>query len=100
MKGVGTTSVKPSNLQPYPAYKPSGVDWLGDVPDHWDKCKLHGDVLTGKTERNRPDVHLLSVVREPRGVIRRDVTSKDENRNFIPDDTHQLQSTCALGSLP
>ena len=21
--------------QPYPAYKPSGVEWLGDVPAHW-----------------------------------------------------------------
>ena len=25
-----------SALQPYPAYKPSGVPWLGDVPEHWD----------------------------------------------------------------
>ena len=24
------------HLPPYPAYKPSGVDWLGDVPAHWD----------------------------------------------------------------
>ena len=23
-------------LQPYPAYKPSGVDWLDDVPTHWE----------------------------------------------------------------
>ena len=22
--------------QPYPAYKPSGVEWLGDVPVHWE----------------------------------------------------------------
>ena len=22
--------------QPYPSYKPSGVEWLGDVPSHWD----------------------------------------------------------------
>ena len=22
--------------QPYPAYKPSGVEWLGDVPAHWE----------------------------------------------------------------
>lgn len=21
--------------KPYPAYKPSGVEWLGDVPEHW-----------------------------------------------------------------
>ena len=23
------------DLKPYPAYKPSGVEWLGDVPAHW-----------------------------------------------------------------
>jgi type I restriction enzyme S subunit len=25
-----------ANLKPYPAYKTSGVSWLGEVPDHWD----------------------------------------------------------------
>ena len=24
-----------SSLKPYPKYKPSGVEWLGDVPEHW-----------------------------------------------------------------
>ena len=24
------------DLRPYPAYKPSGVEWLGDVPAHWE----------------------------------------------------------------
>ncbi len=24
------------NAKPYPKYKPSGVEWLGDVPDHWE----------------------------------------------------------------
>ena len=23
-------------IYPYPAYKPSGVPWIGDVPEHWD----------------------------------------------------------------
>ena len=27
---LGTTA-----LQPYPAYKDSGVEWLGEVPEHW-----------------------------------------------------------------
>jgi type I restriction enzyme S subunit len=35
--------------------------------------------------RNRPDEQLLSVTRET-GVIVRDVTSKEENHNYIPDD--------------
>ncbi len=26
--------------QPYPAYKPSGVEWLGDVPVDWDVVRL------------------------------------------------------------
>ena len=26
----------PIDIHPYPAYKPSGVPWLGDVPEHWD----------------------------------------------------------------
>ncbi len=28
------------NSKPYPAYKPSGVEWLGDVPEHWEVKKL------------------------------------------------------------
>lgn len=24
------------SFPPYPKYKPSGVEWLGDVPEHWD----------------------------------------------------------------
>ena len=26
--------------QPYPAYKPSGVEWLGEVPAHWEEKRL------------------------------------------------------------
>ena len=26
--------------RPYPAYRPSGVEWLGDVPEHWEKRRL------------------------------------------------------------
>ena len=29
-----------TGLQPYPAYKPSGVPWLGDVPSHWEVRRL------------------------------------------------------------
>ena len=24
------------NSKAYPRYKPSGIEWLGDVPEHWD----------------------------------------------------------------
>ena len=28
------------NLKPYPAYKDSGVLWLGEVPEHWEVARL------------------------------------------------------------
>ena len=41
------------DLKPYPAYKDSGVEWLGEVPEHWEVCRLkqicrlaYGDSLT------------------------------------------------------
>ena len=73
-----------ADLKPYSAMKDSGVEWLGEVPEHWDSRKLR-TVLRSVTARNRPDLPLLSVVRE-KGVIVRDVSNQDENHNFIPDD--------------
>ena len=39
------------DLKPYPAYKPSGVDWLGDVPAHWEVRRLRtvGEAIIGLT---------------------------------------------------
>ena len=71
-------------LNPNAPLKPSGVEWLDDVPKHWEVKKLR-HILEHVTERNRPDLPLLSVVRE-QGIILRDVDSKEENHNFIPDD--------------
>ena len=33
----------------YPKYKPSGVEWLGDVPEHWElrRLKFLCDIQTG-----------------------------------------------------
>ena len=31
--------------QPYPAYKPSNVEWLGNVPAHWDVRRLKKHLL-------------------------------------------------------
>ena len=73
-----------AELKPYRAYKDSGVEWLGAVPAHWEALKLR-QVLRRRTERERPDLPLLSVVRE-QGVILRDTTNSGENHNYIPDD--------------
>lgn len=41
-------------LSPYPEYRPSAVEWLGDVPAHW-------DILPGRacfTEKKEPNTGL------------------------------------------
>jgi len=72
------------DLKPYPAMKDSGVKWLGEVPEHWGLTNLRR-VLHKVSERHRPELPLLSVVRE-KGVILRGASPTDENHNYIPDD--------------
>ncbi|MFC6618396.1 restriction endonuclease subunit S [Deinococcus radiophilus] len=71
-------------LDPDVRLKPSGVEWLGDVPEGWEVQNL-GSLISYRSERNQPDLPLLSVIRE-KGVILRNRESKEENHNFIPDD--------------
>ena len=33
-----------ADLKPYPAMKDSGVEWLGEVPEHWEVRRLKGVV--------------------------------------------------------
>ena len=40
-----------NGLRPYPAYRESGLDWLGRAPDHWEVRRLKGlaKILNGAT---------------------------------------------------
>ncbi|QBQ56395.1 restriction endonuclease subunit S [Nitrosococcus wardiae] len=68
----------------YQAYKDSGMEWIGEVPAHWDVVTL-GSILKPVSIKNCPELPLLSITRE-QGVILRNKENKDENHNFIPDD--------------
>ena len=63
-------------LHPYPAYKPSGVAWIGDVPTHWEVRRLRSvaDVINGATpSTNVPDYwdgHILWVTPDDLGRLR------------------------------
>lgn len=71
-------------MERYSEYKDSGVKWLGKIPSHWEVVPLR-KYLKINTRRNMPEAQLLSVTREE-GVIVRNVESKEENHNYIPDD--------------
>lgn len=67
----------------YKSYNPSGSEWLGNVPTHWDIQPLRA-VTTLKSDKNRPELPVLSVYREY-GVILKD--SRDDNHNATSLDT-------------
>jgi len=35
MNGPGANSTKIRRFKTYPAYKDSGIEWLGEIPAHW-----------------------------------------------------------------
>ena len=35
-RGLPPDAARAAGIDPHPKLKPSGIDWLGDVPDHWE----------------------------------------------------------------
>ncbi|MDT3386467.1 MAG: restriction endonuclease subunit S [Bacteroidota bacterium] len=71
-------------MKRYPKYKDSGVSWIGEIPEHWEVSHLR-KYLKLISVKGHGSEQLLSVTRE-QGVIVRNVDSKEENHNFVPDD--------------
>lgn len=49
-------------IKKYTEYKDSGVEWLGEIPSHWESERL-ASILDNVAERNRTDLPLLSITR-------------------------------------
>ena len=55
-RGLPPDAARAAGLDPYPKLKPSGVDWIGDVPEHWKMKRLRmtteniDDQTTGKSD--------------------------------------------------
>jgi type I restriction enzyme, S subunit len=75
------------SFRQYPTYKDSGVDWLGEVPDHWALKPLWTHFRRVKRV-GHSDEQLLSVYRDF-GVIPK--ASRDDNFNNASDDLSVYQ---------
>ena len=74
-------------LKPHPKYKPSGVDWLGNVPSHWQTRRLK-TVLSERVEKGFPDEPLLAAT-QAQGVV---LKEQYENRTVLAlKDLHLLK---------
>ena len=66
------------DLKPYVAYKPSGVEWLGDVPAHWEILPNRA-IFAEVIERNVPEEQMLSVTIK-NGVILQEELLEDTSK--------------------
>ena len=44
-RGLPPEAARAAALDPSPCLKPSGVEWLGEVPEHWDVTRLKWSVF-------------------------------------------------------
>ena len=51
-RGLPPEAARAAGLDPSPRLKPSGVEWLGDVPEHWEVRRLRtlADITTGSKD--------------------------------------------------
>ena len=84
LKQSEIANVFTKGLNPNVRMKDSGIPWIGMIPEHWEVKRLRHFIkfVSVKGHGEKP---LLSVTRE-QGVIERNIESKEENHNFIPDD--------------
>lgn len=54
-RGLPADAVRAVGLDPHPRLEPSGIDWLGDVPEHWEVQKFSREVRIAEGQVN-PDV--------------------------------------------
>ena len=74
-------------LDPNVPMKDSGVEWLGEIPAHWETTKIKRIFMQTKRQ-GFPDRTVLSVYREY-GVIEK--SSRDDNLNRTPEDLDSYQ---------
>jgi type I restriction enzyme S subunit len=61
--------------KPYPAYKDSGVEWIGDIPEHWEVKRTKSVVAIRKVIAGQLGYEVISVTQ--RGLRLKDTSSFD-----------------------
>ncbi|MBE7441448.1 MAG: restriction endonuclease subunit S [Flavobacteriales bacterium] len=67
-----------NNLKPYTKYKPSGIAWLGDIPEHWEERRIKYFFREIDNRSETGDEDLLSVSHYTGVTKKRDRLAENE----------------------
>jgi type I restriction enzyme S subunit len=81
----------------YPAYKPSGVEWLGEVPEHWE-VKRMASLYSEVVEAGNEDLPVLSVSIH-HGVSDSELSEEEMDRKVVRSDDRSKYKRVAPGDL-
>ncbi|MDE2999947.1 MAG: hypothetical protein OXU79_12795 [Gemmatimonadota bacterium] len=82
------------DLNSYPDYMDTGVDWLGEVPKHWDLRRTKS-LLVQRSEKGFPNEPLLAAT-QTKGVVRKE---KYENRTVLALKDLELLKIVRVGDF-
>ncbi|MBI5000027.1 MAG: restriction endonuclease subunit S [Euryarchaeota archaeon] len=74
------------NLKPYPSYKDSGVEWIGEIPEGWEvhKLKFISNIVLGKMLKNEDDGgNFLKPYLRAQNILWEQVDSTDINEMWF-----------------
>ena len=76
-------------LNPDAPMQPSGIDWLGDIPDHWEirgltKCTKRIDYRGATPEKSNSGVFLVTAKNIKNGQI-----DYEASKEYIPEETYE-----------
>ena len=83
-----------SEFRAYPEMKDSGVEWLGEVPAHWNLRRTKS-LLVQRSEKGFPDEPLLAAT-QTKGVVRKE---KYENRTVLAMKDLELLKIVRVGDF-
>jgi type I restriction enzyme, S subunit len=94
-RGLPSDAARAAGLDPSPRLKPSGVAWLGDVPEHWEVMRNRWS-FSERDERSDDGDGELLTVSHITGVTRR--SDKPDVGMFLAESLEGYK-TCRTGDL-